>query len=89
MRAICDSAGHESQLLAWLNHPARTNEPGGRIGFAVSARMSGDLAKALAAIPDRQWQPLGQEADGTLRQWAEVAFVPGEASEHKDSQPLR
>jgi hypothetical protein len=84
-----DSACHENQLLAWLKHPDRTNEPGGRIGFAVSARMSGDLAKALAAIPDPQWKPLSQEADGTLRQWAEVAFVPGESSEHKDSQPLR
>ncbi len=84
-----DSACHENQLLAWLKHPERTNEPGGRIGFAVSARMSGDLAKALAALPDQQWQPLSQAADGTLRQWAEVAFVPGEASEPKDSQPLR
>ena len=84
-----DSACHENQLLAWLKHPDRTNEPGGRIGFAVSARLSGDLAKALAAIPDKQWQPLSQAADGTLRQWAEVAFVPGESSEPKDSQPLR
>ena len=42
-----DSACHENDLLGWLKHPDRAKEPGGRIGFAVSARMSGDLAKAL------------------------------------------
>jgi hypothetical protein len=84
-----DSACHEKELLAWLTHPARAQEPGGRIGFAISARMSAELAKALAQVPDAGWQTYATEADGTLRQWAEVAFVPGEAGEKKDSQPLR
>ncbi len=35
-----DSACHENDLLGWLKHPDREKEPGGRIGFAVSARMS-------------------------------------------------
>ena len=35
------------------------------------------------------WKTFGQEDDGTLRQWAEVDFVPGEQNEHKESQPLR
>lgn len=84
-----DSACHERELLAWLNHPDRAGEPGGRIGFAVSARMSPDLARAVAGIGEGQWQTMGQENDGTLRQWAEVDFVPGEAGEKKDRQPLR
>ena len=84
-----DSACHENDLLGWLKHPDRTKEPGGRIGFAVSARMSGDLAKALAKIADWQWKTFATEADGTARQWAEVDFVPGEAGEKKDSKPLR
>jgi hypothetical protein len=84
-----DSGCHENDLLGWLKHPDRAREPGGRIGFAVSARMSGELAQAIARIPEAQWKTFGQEADGTLRQWAEVDFVPGEAGEKKDSKPLR
>lgn len=84
-----DSACHENDLLGWLKHPDREQEPGGRIGFAVSARMSEELAKAIAQIQDAQWKTFDQEADGTKRQWAEVDFVPGEAGEKKDSKPLR
>jgi len=84
-----DSACHENELLGWLKHPDRAKEPGGRIGFAVSARISGDLAKALAKVPEADWKTFDREGDGTLRQWAEVDFVPGEAGEKKDRQPLR
>jgi hypothetical protein len=84
-----DSACHEHQLLAWLNHPDRAQEPGGRIIFAVSAVMSEPLAQALRRVKDSDWFTFGQEADGTLRQWAEVDFVPSDPSEHKGSQPLR
>ncbi len=84
-----DSACHEHALLDWLKDPARAQEPGGRIGFAVSAVLSEALAEALRAVKDAQWKTFDTEDDGTLRQWAEVAFVPGEKSEHKDTQPLR
>jgi hypothetical protein len=84
-----DSACHENDLLRWLRHPDREKEPGGRIGFAVSARMSAELAKAMAQVPESQWKTFAKEADGTKRQWAEVDFVPGEAGEKKNSQPLR
>jgi hypothetical protein len=84
-----DSACHENGLLNWLNHPERVQEPGGRIGFAVSARMSSALATHIAKLPDNQWKTFNKESDGTLRQWAEVDFVPGQAVEKKDSKPLR
>jgi hypothetical protein len=84
-----DSACHENELLNWLNHPDRAKEPGGHIGFAVSARMSPALATHIAAIADKQWETFKKESDGTLRQWAEVDFVPGQAGEKKDSKPLR
>jgi hypothetical protein len=84
-----DSACHENSLLGWLGHPDRAQEPGGRIGFAVSARRSVELTAALTQVPDRDWRTYDGEADGTLRQWAEVDFVPGERGEKKDTQPLR
>lgn len=85
-----DSACHENDLLEWLKHPDREKEPGGQIVFAVSAVMSDPLAKALRQVKQADWTTFGdKEDDGTLRQWAEVDFVPGDKSEHKDSQPLR
>lgn len=84
-----DSAGHENELIGWLAHPDRAKEPGGAIGFAVSAVLSEPLAAALRAVPETQWQSFGTERDGTVRQCAEVDFVPGLPSEHKDAQPLR
>ena len=83
-----DSACHENELIGWLKHPDRQEEKGGRIGFAISAVMSADLAAAIAKVADKDWKTFATEADGTRRQWAEITFVPGEASEKKDSQPL-
>lgn len=84
-----DSACHEAGWINWLKHPDRADEVGGAIGFAISAVMSSALAATVAQIPNQAWQTLATEADGTVRQWAAVAFVPGEASEKKASQPLR
>lgn len=84
-----DSACHENELITWLKAPARASEPGGKIGFAISACLSRALNQALAAVPEAQWKTITTEKDGTQRQWAEVVFVPGEASEKKDSTPLR
>jgi hypothetical protein len=84
-----DSACHEKQLLDWLRHPDREKEPGGSIGFALSAVMSDALALALRRIKEAEWKSFGKEDDGTLRQWAEVDFVPADKYERKDSQPLR
>ena len=84
-----DSACHESELIQWLTHPQRASEPGGAIGFAISAVTSPPMAAALQRVPEKDWTTFATEADGTLRQWAEVPFVPSERYEHKDSRPLR
>jgi len=84
-----DSACHENELLRWLTHPDRATEPGGAIGFAISAFTSQELSQAIKRIRDKEWKTFGTEPDGTLRQWAEVPFVPGEGYEKKDSRPLR
>lgn len=84
-----DSACHESGLVNWLRDPEREGGPKGPIGFAVSARMSGELGQALKAVAEPAWKTFGQDADGTLRQWAEVDFVPGEKVEKKGIEALR
>ena len=40
-----DSACHETDLVAWLTDPQRAAEPGGRIGFAISAFTSVGLTQ--------------------------------------------
>jgi hypothetical protein len=84
-----DSACYESELLQWLSSEDRDAEPGGRIGFAISAVMSPELSAAVQAVPEKEWSTFDTEKDGTLRQWAEVDFVPSQRYEHKDSPPLR
>ena len=84
-----DSACHENGLIQWLKHPDRQTEKGGGIGFAISAVMSDALKKAVEKVKDKEWKTIKTEGDGTLRQWAEVEFVPADASEKKNSQPLR
>jgi hypothetical protein len=84
-----DSACHENDLIAWLLHPDRATEPGGTIGFAISAMMTEELLRTLKRLPEKDWTTFDTEADGTLRQWAEVPFVRSERYEQKDSRPLR
>jgi hypothetical protein len=84
-----DSACHESGLLEWLKAPEREQEPGGRIGFAISAVMSEGLGEAVRKVKESDWKTFGQEDDGTRRQWAEVDFVPRDKYESKESVPLR
>jgi hypothetical protein len=84
-----DSGCHENELIGWLKHSERAQEPGGRIGFAISAIMSPALATEVGKVDEKDWKTYDKEADGTLRQWTEVTFVPGEAGEKKDSKPLR
>ncbi len=51
--------------------------------------MSPNLSQAVAEVAEKQWKTIDTEEDGTLRHWAEVVFVPGEAGEKKESKPLR
>jgi hypothetical protein len=84
-----DSACHESGLVNWLRDEKREGGPAGRIGFAISARMSDALHAAIQAVPEKEWKGYGEEHPSEIRECADVPFVPGEKSEKKDSQPLR
>lgn len=84
-----DAACHESGLLNWLRNEEREDGPQGHIGFAISARMSVPLQAAIQRIPEAGWEAYGKPHPDEIRECAEVSFVPGEKSEHKDTQPLR
>jgi len=72
-----------------LRNERREGGPQGRIGFAISARMSEALHAAIQAVPEAEWKPYGEPHPEEIRQCAEVPFVPGEKAEKKDTQPLR
>jgi hypothetical protein len=84
-----DSACHESNLVNWLRNEQREGGPHGRIGFAISARMSEALHAAIEAVPESEWVPYGEPHPTETRECVEVPFVPSEKSEKKDTQPLR
>lgn len=84
-----DSACHENELIQWLCSTDREKESGGKIRFAISAVMSGELGKAMKAIPEKEWKTFFTQDDGTLRQWADVDFTPNNPQERRDSIPLR
>ncbi|MHB1840100.1 MAG: transposase, partial [Acidobacteriaceae bacterium] len=84
-----DSASHEKELLGWLRDENRADGPQGKIGFAISARMSEALHRAIVQVPEAGWNLYGKSDSKEIRECAEVDFVPGEKSEHKATQPLR
>jgi Transposase DDE domain group 1 len=57
--------------------------------FAVSADMSQQLKQAVIALPETAWQHWAQEASGTVREWAEVAYTPSRVPEQRQRQPYR
>lgn len=84
-----DSACDNGALLAWLDDEQREDGPQGRIDYAISARMVEPLVAAARAVRDADWRLLAEEGDGTLRQWAELDYVPALPSEKKQAQPRR
>jgi hypothetical protein len=73
----------------WLRNEQREGGPRGRIGFALSARLSEALHAAIQAVPEAAWEAYGEPHPAETRECAEVPFVPGEKAEKKDAQPLR
>ena len=76
-----DSAAYEQAVLDhWASRGWR---------FAVSADMTPALRQEVGLLPEATWQFWSQEADGVVREWAEVPFVPNRRTERRDSQPYR
>jgi hypothetical protein len=51
--------------------------------------MSEALHRAIEKVAEQAWEPYGTSHPVEIRECVEVSFVPGEKSEHKDTQPMR
>lgn len=76
-----DSAAYDQEVLDHWD--------GNHWGFAVSADMSPQLKQAIEQLPDSAWHLWQTEQSGTVREWAEVPYVPARDYENKDSCPYR
>lgn len=76
-----DSAAYDQRVLDhWDDRGWR---------FAVSADMSRQLRQAIVALNLEEWHDWQTEKDGTVREWAEVAYVPDRRVEKRDLAPFR
>ena len=76
-----DSAAYDGRVLDhWRGRGWR---------FAVTADMSPQLRAEVVALPADAWAELAIEADGFVREWAEVPYVPTRRYEHHDAVPYR
>jgi len=75
VRVRSDSAAYQWEVLDhW-------NERGWE--FAVSADMSQQLKAEIGKLAPEDWHYWAREADGKVREWAEVAYVPSRKAESK------
>jgi hypothetical protein len=51
--------------------------------------MSRQLRREIEQLPADAWHPWKIESRGTVREWAEVPYVPSREYEKKDSRPYR
>ena len=84
-----DSACDEGHLLRWLDDEQREGGPHVHIAYAVSARMCQELVDAALAVREADWRTFGKDTDGTLRQTAELDYLPALPTERKDVRPRR
>jgi len=75
-----DSALYEHELMDWLDLR--------RIGYAISADMSRELAACIQALPEDHWKPDPEETDA-IREWAEVNYVPDDGNYSKKAATPR
>jgi hypothetical protein len=92
VRLRSDTAGYQHDLLKYCDR--EENKRFGRIEFTVSCDVSRDFKKAVAEVPENDWRVLqGRGRDGqryeTVRQWAEVCFVPGSIGYSKKGPEYR
>jgi hypothetical protein len=84
-----DTACYEGKLLRWLDDPQRADGPQGRIEFVVGAPCHEGLVSSMKRVQEKDWVTQHIEEDGTLRQWADLDYVPSARYEEKAAWPRR
>ncbi|PID74745.1 MAG: IS1380 family transposase, partial [Desulfobacterales bacterium] len=91
VRLRSDTAGYQHDLLRYCE--SGTNKRFGKIEFAIGCNVSDAFKKAVAQVPETEWNPLYIEKKGrrikTKTQWAEVCYVPKELCSKKNGTTYR
>ncbi len=85
VRMRSDSAGYQHELLKYCARG--DNERFGKIDFAVSADVTTEFKRSVAAVEEAAWKPLGKPGAG--QEWAEVCFVPGAIGHSRNAPEFR
>ncbi len=91
VRMRSDTAGYQHEVMKYC--ASGKNERFGVIAFAIGCDVTPEFRKAVAEIPETDWQPLYRIVDGrkeeTGTQWAEVCFVPNAIGHSKNGPEYR
>jgi len=91
VRLRSDTAGYQHELLKYCDQTE--NKRFGRIEFAISCDVTLEFKKAVAEVPDEDWNLLYKELDGekvqSKQEWAEVCFVPNAIGHSKKGPEYR
>jgi len=86
-----DSAGYQHDFLAYCDDGV--SDRFGRIEFAVSCDVTAQFKAAVSQVPEGDWHPLERAEPGpraaTVREWAEVCFVPNKLCSSKRGREYR
>jgi len=89
-----DSAGYQTGLLAWCTEGR--HERFGYIPVGISCPVGDEFKKAVRAVPEEDWKPLDRnegdgknEGNGSVREWAEIVYVPINLGRKKHGRDYR
>jgi len=79
-----DSAAYQHEVMDWCEEDIQGRPP---VIFAISADMTPQLRAAIESLSPGQWRLVDPQEP--CRQWAELAYVPSNRYEQKQSKPYR
>jgi len=84
-----DSACWEKELLNWLRDEKRGTGPQGPITFGISVRMTPNLKKHMARLPDHQWKAYREDSETVLECADVLNYWPEDEGRPESAGPLR
>jgi hypothetical protein len=88
-----DSAAYQHKLLDKMREGIELHGKNVPVYFALSADVSEVLRGKIVSLAESAWKPLRRLTEKGLiegrKQWAEVEFIPSDASTRKEMQPDR